>query len=105
MAKLEIDFVDATDVSWEHFLFRQEGMSGMKLPGCWLPEFVEALESQHNTERFCIFNNYFVLNTPAGSTISISTSESPLLQLSAEQRAKLIAHLRSTYAALISVYR
>ena len=105
MSKLEIDFVDATDTTWEHFVLRQEGMRGMKLPGCWLPEFVEALERPNDSERFCIFNNYFVLNTKAGSTISISTRDAPLLQLSTEQRAKLIAHLRSTHAALISVYR
>jgi hypothetical protein len=105
MAKLEIDFVDVTDDVYEHFLFRQEGMKGMKLPGAWLPEFVEALERPNDPERFCFFQNYFVLNNKNGSTISISTKSEPLLQLSAEQRAKLIAHLRSTYAALISVYR
>lgn len=105
MSALTIDFVEATDAVYEYFLFRQEGMPGMKLHGCWLPEFVEALERPNDTEKFCIYNNYFMLNTKNGSTISISTKQAPLLQLSAEQRAKLIAHLRSTYAALISVYR
>lgn len=105
MAKLEIDFVDATDKVWEHFILRQEGMTGMKLPACWLPEFIEALERHNDPEKFCIFDNYFVLNSKNESTISISTKAAPLLQLSSEQRAKLIAHLRSTYAALISIYR
>lgn len=105
MTKLEVIFRDETDDTWEHFLLKQEGMPGMKLPGCWLPEFVEALEMPNDSERLCMFENYFVLNTAHGSTISISTRSSPLLQLSTEQRAKLIAHLRSTYAALISVYR
>lgn len=105
MSKLEIDFIEATDKVYEHFLFRQEGMTGMKLPGAWLPEFIEALERPNDPEKFCIYQNYFVLNSKSGSTISISTKAAPLLQLSSEQRAKLIAHLRSTYAALISVYR
>lgn len=105
MAKLEIDFVEATDKVYEHFFFRQEGMTGMKLHGCWLPEFVEGLERANDSEKFCMFQNYFVLNNKNGSTISISSKPAPLLQLSSEQRAKLIAHLRSTYADLISIYR
>jgi hypothetical protein len=43
--KIEIDFIDVTDDDWEQFVFRQEGSPGLKLPGCWLKEFVDALES------------------------------------------------------------
>lgn len=105
MAKLEIHFSDATDDEWEYFYFKQEGMTGLRLPGAYLPEFVEALERPNDSEVFYFWQNRSVLNTKLGSTISISTMQAPLLQLSADQRAKLIAHLRSAYAALIKTYR
>lgn len=103
--KLEIDFIDATDSTWEHFRFRQEGMLGMKLPGAYLPEFVEALENSSEINKFCIYENFFIAHDRSGATVTISTKPLPLLQLSIDQRAKLIAHLRSAHAALISVYR
>lgn len=86
-------------------MFRQEGMVGLRLPGCWLPEFVEALEKSNDSESFCVYKNIMCLNNRHGTTISVHARVVPLLQLSTEQRAKLIAHLRSTYAVLISVYR
>lgn len=105
MPRLEIDFVDATDHTYEHLIFRQEGMPGLRLSGCWLPEFVEGLEKANDPEAHCMFQNYFVLNNKLGSTVSISSRASPLLQLSPDQRDKLIVHLRASYAALISIYR
>lgn len=105
MARLEIDFVDSTDRTYEHLIFRQEGMRGMKLPCCWLPEFIEGLERPNDPEAFCIYHKYFVLNSKHTSKISVYANDEPLLQLSSDQRAKLIAHLKSTYAELISVYR
>lgn len=104
MARLEIDFVDSTDKHWEHFRFRQEGMRGLTLLGCWLPEFVESLENP-SFEEFCVFNQYMVKHNKYSTVIREYASQTTLLQLSSEQRAKLIAHLRSTYASLISVYR
>lgn len=80
-------------------------MRGIKIPGAYLPEFVEALERPNDSERFCCFYDYFVQNDKRGTTITVSTVASPLLQLSADQRAKLIVLFRTTYAALISIYR
>lgn len=105
MAKLAVDFVESTSDTWEHFKFKQEGMRGFTLPGAYLPEFVEALERPEDPEPFYMFFDYSVLNTKAGTTVCKSTKVVPLLQLSAEQRAKLVAHLRTTYAHLISIYR
>lgn len=105
MSKLTVDYVPATDDVWEHFLLRQEGMRGLKIPGAYLPEFVEALEKPNNPDRFCCFYDYFVLNDKRGTTVSVYTREAPLLQLTPDHRAKLIALFRTTYASLISVYR
>jgi len=105
MAKLTIDFVDVTDDRWEHFVFGQEGSLGFVLPGAYLPEFIESLENTSNPNEMYFFQNYYVLNGKNNTTVGISTKDSPLLQLDAGQRAKLIAYLRTAYAALISVYR
>lgn len=105
MTRLEIHHIDTTADKWEHFVFKQEGMPGLNFPGAYLPEFIEGLERPNDSGIFYFWQNYSVLNNKLGSTISISTMQTPLLQLSADQRAKLIAHLKSAYAALIKTYR
>lgn len=101
MAKLEIDFHEATDDEWEYFLFRQAGHLGYKLPGCWLPEFVEALEAPDRLERYVMYNTFGVVKHKGTATVSCSSKKAPLLQLDAGQCAKLVVHLKTTYAALL----
>lgn len=99
--KLEIDVKSEDDEMFVRFHFRQEGMPGMRLLGCWLREFVEALEKPFNPERVCVYQDYHVVNTKLKTEVFKSSIETPLLSIDAGQRAKLIAHLKSTYAALL----
>jgi hypothetical protein len=101
VAKLEIDFHDDSDKLWAHIILRQEGMRGFVLPLTWLPEFLEGLESPNNSERFCVFRNYFVHNTKTSCTLSISSREDSLLHLDAGQRTKLISHLKEQYSSYL----
>ena len=104
-SSIEVSLLDETDFVYAHIALVQAGLKGLKLPVCWLPEFVEALENTVITGKFCIFQNYFCCNSKKGTEISVYSSDAPLLQLNNEQRAKLISHLRSTYFMLISIYR
>lgn len=100
-SKIEVEFSEATDTRYEQFFFRQEGLPGLRLAGCWLPEFVAALKKPHSSEAFCLFQNYWCVNNRLGATFTISTSAVPLLRLDSTVRAKLIAHLTTDYAALL----
>ena len=101
MAKLELTFQETTDNQWERIFINQEGMVGLRLPTCWLHEFVEALEKANTSEKLYFWENYFVLNNKANIQVGISTKDAPLLQLDVGQCAKLIAHFRSAYPALV----
>lgn len=98
---LEIDFKDATDTQYEQFHFRQAGLPGMKLPGCWLFDFVKCLEMSPDLGKICVYQDYWIENKKTGSEVRKSSIGTPLLSIDAGQRAKLIAHLKSTYAALL----
>jgi len=97
---LEIECKGEDDDLFIRFHFKQAGMPGMRLPGCWLREFVECLAITPDSSKICIYQDYHVVNTPRGSTLHKSSIETPLLSIDKEQRAKLIVHLKSTYAAL-----
>ncbi len=99
MSKLEIDFVDDTADTWAHLIFRQEGMKGFRLPLSYLPEFVAALENTSNPDPFYFLYNYSVRHTRSSCTLSVSTRPTPLLQIDAGQKTKLVAHLKERYAA------
>lgn len=99
MSKLEIDFIDDTQDTWAHLIFRQEGMKGFRLPLSYLPEFVDALEKPRNSEPFYFLYNYSVHHSRSSCTLSVSTRPTPLLQIDAGQKTKLIAHLKERYAA------
>lgn len=99
--KLELDFRAATDSRYEQLIFRQEGLHGFKLPGCWLPEFVKALEMPLDLGKICIYQDYWLENTRNGTTVHKSSIDAPLLSIDVGQRDKLIAHLKSAYAALL----
>lgn len=98
---LEIDFREAADTRYEQLHFKQAGMHGMKLPGCWLPEFVQALERAPDSYRICIYQDYWLEQKKSGSTFYKSSIDTPLLSIDAGQRDKLLAHLKATYAALL----
>lgn len=101
MAKLEIDFIEATSTRYEQIHFKQAGLVGLKLRGCWLPEFLVALEQTDNTEPSCMFQDYWVLRNKAGAVVRKTSIASPLLSLDAGQCDRLVAHLKSTYPHLL----
>lgn len=96
--RLEIDYVAETDSSWALLRFRQEGLRGFVLPMAYLPEFVEALE-YGGSDEFYFWMNYGVRHTATSTTLRVSTDDQPLLQIDRRQCAKLVAHLRQTYAS------
>lgn len=96
MAKLEIDYIAETDTSWAFLRFRQEGLKGFVLPMSHLAELLSALE---NKEDSYFWMNYGIHHKGSTITLSISTSERPLLQIDKGQCAKLVAHLKREYAS------
>ena len=97
MAALEVDFVDEDTKGSSYVFVRQVGSPGFKIPVSWLSEFVEALDSPMNTETMYFWENYGVRKVKTACLIYVSTSATPLLQLSPEQCAKLSALIRTRY--------
>lgn len=93
MAKLTIDFKPDN----LHLVFRQEGRKGFALPLAWLPEFLEAFEKPSEFEVVYFWTNYGVRRDKKSATLVLSTQETPLLHLDAEQIPKLIASLRERF--------
>lgn len=97
--KLLIDFTDEDSTTHAYLTFKQEGRKGLKLPLAYLAEMLNSLETVDNSETSYFWKNYGVVVSRRVYSILISTQEVPLLQLTADQRAKLVVHLKSTYAA------
>lgn len=98
---LELDFKEATDTRYEQLHFRQAGLPGLKLPGCWLADFVKSLEMSPDDSKIFIYQDYFVINSKTESTVHKSSIATPILLIDAGQRAKLLAHIKSTFASLL----
>lgn len=98
---LEIDFREASSTQYEQLHFRQEGLLGFKLPGCWLGDFVKCLEMPHDLGVIFIYQDYSLVNTKQGTIVYKSSITSPILSIDAGQRDKLLVHLKSAYAALL----
>lgn len=96
--RLEIDFLEETATSCAYLHFHQDGTPGLKLPLACLPELVEALERPGDSQVFYFWQTFGVRTTRSTCSVHKYAIDKPLLQLSNEQRAKLVAHLRATYA-------
>jgi hypothetical protein len=97
MAKILIDYKPETDNTVPHLVFKQEGKKGLVLPLYVLAEFLDALEISSDFEVFYYWQNYGVRKTVKSATIVLSTQETPLLHLDAEQIPKLVSSLRTRF--------
>lgn len=98
---LEIDFREATDRRYEQLHFKQAGLKGFKLPGCWLYDFVRALEMPRNIGKICICQDYWLEMTNTTTSIHKSSIDLPLMSIDLGQHDRLLTHLKSTYATLL----
>ena len=101
MSKLKIDFVDDTEDVYAHFILRHEGMSHMRLPACYLREFIEALETPTNEVNY-FWESYYVQLTKGKVIVSKYANPSPLLQLDSGMCAKLISYFKEKYTVYCS---
>ena len=98
---LEIDFREATDTRYEQLHFRQEGLKGFKLPGCWLYDFVKCLEMPRNIGKIVIYQDYWLEATKKDTTIHKSSIDLPILSIDVGQHDRLLTHLKQTYPTLL----
>lgn len=95
--RLSVDFIPEDDMRCAQLHLHQEGFAGFKLPLPFLPELLQVLENPQDSEVLYFWQNCGVRHTRKGCTFHVSTIGQPLLQLSTEQCAKLVALFKSTY--------
>lgn len=99
--KIHITLIPDSDSFWQHLQFRQEGFPGLNLQIDFLSEFIKALEDTTLDTFVCHRSDYGFIHSKTKSVYVKYANRVPLLQLSADQRARLIAYLRETYKEVL----